>query len=94
MEAADVAHGGPGEVLLSGSKCKTCSSVVVTGAYHCAFCGSRQGMRIAHKMLLALSAAVIGGLFFIATRPPTQEELEYTPPRPPQAAATAATPQP
>ena len=40
-------------------------------------------MRPAHKALLAVGTAFVVALFWIASRPPDDGELEYVPPKPP-----------
>ena len=68
-----------GEHVVTATRCKACNALVVRGASHCAHCGSRQGMPFGHKLLLGVSVVLIGGLFFIAARPPNDADLEYRP---------------
>lgn len=74
--------------MISSSKCKVCTAVVVRGASRCGLCGSKHGMPLRHVLFLGASAALITSLFVMAGRPPTAAELEYHPPRQPPPLST------
>jgi hypothetical protein len=64
---------------MTATKCKRCRAIVVVGASHCAHCGSPQGMRLEHRLLLITGFVVIVALFLLASRPPNQADVEYRP---------------
>jgi len=64
---------------VSDPRCRACKAPVVRGASHCARCGSAQGMPLAHMALLVFGAALIVGMFMVASRAPNDAELEYRP---------------